>query len=400
MRSMKSDSEHPSRQDAEAAGGASPAAPKGARPGEELDLPRLTAYLSRQEGPAGIAPGETITVEQFPGGYSNLTYLLRVTKAGGEPSPEARDREMVLRRPPFGNRVASAHDMAREHRVLAALHPLFPLAPEPYLLCEDEAVLGAPFYVMERRRGLVPHRAVAASLNLDEARARKLSEAFIDRMARLHSLDLEATGLGELGRPEGYGRRQVEGWSERYRRAATDDHGAVDEVTAWLAAELPRTEEAEESSTGTGSGPALVHNDYKYDNLVLDPADPARIVGILDWEMATVGDPLYDLGTTLAYWVNAEEATPLAAAGVVAPAFPGSLDRRGLAERYAEATGRDVSGLLFHYVFGLFKVAVIAQQIYARYRAGHTRDPRFARLGEVVGLLGRTAAGAVEKETF
>jgi len=361
------------------------------RPGEELDLEALAPYLLR-EIPGAAGP---LSVRQFPGGYSNLTYLLRL----GE-------RELVLRRPPFGNRVKTAHDMGREFRVLSLLHPLYPLAPEPFVYCADEAVIGAPFYVMERRRGVVLHPGVMGALRPDEETARRLSEAFLDHLAGLHCLDLAATGLGELGRPEGYGRRQVEGWTERYHRSATGPRPEIEEILAWLAAHLPAegagTSDTGTSDTGkgdTGKGrAALIHNDYKLDNLVLDPAELSRIVGVLDWEMATVGDPLFDLGTSLAYWVEAGEEGGLAATGLVAPAFPGTLRRRDLAERYGERTGTDPSGILYHYLFGLAKIAVIVQQIYARYLAGHSRDPRFAGLGEVVTLLGRRAAEALSRE--
>lgn len=336
------------------------------RPGEELDAGRLAAYLAaRLPGAAG-----PLTVEQFPGGYSNLTYLLRL---GG--------RELVLRRPPAGNRVPGAHDMAREHRVLSALAPVYPAAPRPLLYCGDESVMGVPFYLMERRRGLILHRQVQQRLDLDPDTARRLCESLVDHLAALHRLDYEAAGLGDLGRPEGYVRRQVEGWSERYARARTHDHPELEATFAWLAGHLP-----------AASGAALVHNDFKLDNLVLDPADPARVLAVLDWEMATLGDPLMDLGTTLAYWVDPGEESPLVAAGLLPPALPGSLDRRGMARRYARAAGADLGPLSFHYCFGLAKIAVIAQQIYARYARGHTSDPRFAHLDRAVGLLGRRAA--------
>lgn len=345
------------------------------RPGEELEVARLEAYLVEHLADAS----GPLAVEQFPGGYSNLTYLLRLEQGTG-------DRELVLRRPPFGSRVASAHDMAREHRVLSALAPVYPAAPRPLLYCDDLSVLGAPFYLMERRRGLILHREIHTRLELDSDTARRLSESFIGHLAALHRVDYEAAGLGDLGRPEGYVRRQVEGWSERYRRARTDDWPQLEATMAWLTRELP-----------VESGTALIHNDYKLDNLVLDPREPTRILAVLDWEMATLGDPAMDLGTTLAYWIDPGEESPLAATGLLPPAFPGSLTRRRLAERYAEVTGADPGDLLFHYVFGLFKIAVIAQQIYARYARGHTRDPRFARLDQVVGLLGEAAVAASER---
>jgi aminoglycoside phosphotransferase (APT) family kinase protein len=355
-------------------------APAPVRPGEELDLGALAEYLRRRLPEAGVrvAADAELVLEQFPSGWSNLTYLLRFG-----------DLELVLRRPPFGNVVRSAHDMAREHRVLAALAPVWELAPRPYLLCEDEAVIGAPFYVMERVRGVILRRELPAGVELPPMRARELSESLIDGLAGLHGLDYAAAGLGGLGRPEGYARRQVEGWAERYRRARTDDHPALERAAAWLAAHLPAE-----------SGAALVHNDYKYDNLVLDPAflddpgRPARLRAVLDWEMCTVGDPLLDLGTTLGYWVEANDPPEMRAMAMGPTALPGSLTRRELAERYAEKTGADLGDLAFHHAFGLFKIAVIIQQIYARYAAGKTRDSRFAGLDRAVGMFGRMAARA------
>jgi aminoglycoside phosphotransferase (APT) family kinase protein len=353
-------------------------APAAVRPGEELDLEALGRYLRRRLPEAGVevAADAALAVRQFPSGWSNLTYLLRL---GG--------RELVLRRPPFGNVVRSAHDMAREHRVLNALAPVWALAPRPYLLCEDEAVIGAPFYVMERVEGVVLRREPLPGVELPPARARELSASLIDGLADLHTLDYAAAGLGDLGRPEGYARRQVEGWGERYRRARTDDHPELERAAAWLAENVPAE-----------SGAALVHNDFKYDNLVLDPAflsdpsRPARIRAVLDWEMATVGDPLLDLGTTLGYWVEAGDPPEMRALAMGPTALPGSLTRQELAERYAARTGADLGGLAFHHAFGLFKIAVIIQQIYARYRAGKTQDPRFADLDLAVAAFGRMAA--------
>lgn len=351
--------------------------PARVRRGEELPLDELGAWLRRRLGEAGLAadPDAPLVVEQFPSGWSNLTYLLRLG-----------DVELVLRRPPVGNVVASAHDMAREHRVLNRLSPVWRLAPKPFLYCDDPNVLGVPFYVMERRRGLILRRTLPPGVELPPPRARALSEAAIDALASLHRLDYRAAGLADLGRPQGYAERQFLGWSERYRRAATDEHPHLDAVIGWLGEHVP-----------PDGGAALVHNDFKYDNLVLDPDDPTRILAVLDWEMATVGDPLLDLGTTLGYWVEPGDPEPLQVLAMGPTALPGSLTRRELADRYAAATGADLGDLVTYYVFGLFKIAVIVQQIYARYRAGKTQDPRFAGLADVVGLYGMVAAGAIEE---
>jgi aminoglycoside phosphotransferase (APT) family kinase protein len=344
------------------------------RDGEQLDDARLGAYLAAHL-PGTVGP---LVVEQFPHGHSNLTYSIRLG-----------DRELVLRRPPFGNRVKTAHDMGREYRILSRLCRVYPPAPCPVLYCEDEGVLGAPFYVMERMRGVILRRPPRSDRPLPPETVRRLGESLVDNLARLHSLDFQAAGLGDLGKPEGYVERQVTGWTRRYRDAQTDEVPALEQAASWLAGNRPGE-----------SGTALIHNDYKFDNLVLDPEDLTRIVAVLDWEMATIGDPLMDLGTTLAYWIEPGDLEPLRRHLVGPTTAPGSLSRREVAERYAQATGRDVANWLFYYVFGLFKVAVIAQQIYARFVRGATRDERFGVFGTVVAALGEQAAQAVESGRY
>jgi aminoglycoside phosphotransferase (APT) family kinase protein len=336
------------------------------RDGEALDLARLTPYLQDALG----LPGAPLELLQFPGGHSNLTYLVRI---GG--------RELVLRRPPFGVEVKTAHDMDREWAILTRLAPIYPLAPRP-VLRGDEAVLGARFYLMERVPGVVLRSRLPPGLELGPALARRLSAAAADTLADLHRLDLQATGLAELGRPDGYVQRQVDGWSRRYLAAQTDDLPAMAAVAAWLAANLPPP-----------AAPALIHNDFKYDNLVLDPADLAVVRGVLDWEMATIGDPRMDLGTALCYWVEAGDRAPVRAFAFGPTTLPGSFTRREFAERWAERAGRSLDRLEFFHAFGLFKTAVVAQQIYVRFVRGHTRDPRFAAMIDGVRAL---AAQAVE----
>jgi aminoglycoside phosphotransferase (APT) family kinase protein len=343
------------------------------RPGEELSLATLAAWLNERFPDQDAA---TLVVEQFPGGHSNLTYLLRW---GG--------RELVLRRPPVGASVKSAHDMGREHRVLSRLHPYYPKAPRALAACDDPAVAGAPFFLMERVQGVILRRSPA----LPPARLRAVAEAAVDALAELHAVDFAAAGLAELGRPAGYTGRQVSGWTERWQRAATDPVPEVEDAAAWLAGHLPRRSPAAEAA-----GAALLHNDFKHDNLVL-AEDLAAITAVLDWEMATVGEPLMDLGTSLGYWLDPDDEEALRLLPVGVTALPGNLSRREVVERYAGATGRDVSEILFYYVFGLLKIAVIAQQIYRRYRSGLTRDQRFAPLLAGVRLLGRTAAQAIAR---
>jgi aminoglycoside phosphotransferase (APT) family kinase protein len=341
------------------------------RAGEELDLAKLRPYLI--EHGLGVGPDDPIVVEQFPHGHSNLTYLVRLG-----------DRELVLRRPPFGNRVKTAHDMGREYRILSRLCRVYAPAPCPVLFCEDEEILGAPFYLMERRKGIVIRRPPVDRAIPSEA-VRRLCESLVDGLVRLHALDYASAGLADLGKPEGYVERQVTGWTRRYRDAQTDDLPELERAAAWLAAKRPRE-----------SGAALIHNDYKFDNLVLEPDDPGRIVAVLDWEMATIGDPLMDLGTTLGYWIQADDPEPIRRFLAGPTAMPGSMTRHELADRYASTAGRELPDLLFYYVYGLFKIAVIAQQIYARFVRGATRDPRFAALGPVVAALGESAGRAID----
>jgi aminoglycoside phosphotransferase (APT) family kinase protein len=338
------------------------------RAGEELDLARLTAYLGATLGTHGSPE-----VEQFPGGHSNLTYLVRVD-----------GREMVLRRPPFGSKVKSAHDMGREHRVLSRLSPVYPKAPRPIAYCEDASVLGAPFYLMERVRGVIVRREPPAGLDFGPDTARNLAHAFVDALLELHAVDYASAGLGELGHPEGYVERQVTGWTKRYQDARTDDLPEMETVAAWLDAHRPAS-----------PAPSLIHNDFKYDNLVLDAEDPTRIVGVLDWEMSTIGDPLMDLGTALCYWVQADDAPDLQAVRFGATSLPGTPTRRELAERYAQKSGRSLEHLPFYYAFGLFKTAVVAQQIYYRFDQGLTKDARFASMIHGVRALSAQAARVI-----
>jgi aminoglycoside phosphotransferase (APT) family kinase protein len=341
------------------------------RTGEELDLPRLEPYL-RQRLPPWDGP---LTVAQFPGGHSNLTYLLQL---GG--------KQVVLRRPPFGSKVKTAHDMGREHRILSRLPDVYDKAPRAFLYCEDLAVIGAPFYLMHRVEGVVLRGPRPKGIVLDEATMRRISESTVDGLAELHAVDYAAAGLGDLGHPQGYVARQVKGWSERYVKSRTDDIPEMEIVARWLADHQPEREPA-----GT-----LIHNDFKYDNLVLDPEDLPRIRAVLDWEMATLGDPLMDLGTTLGYWMDPDDAEPMRLLPFGPASLPGNLKRLEVVERYARKTGRDVSDVLFYYAYATFKVAVIAQQIYFRYKQGLTQDERFAAMISGVQILAAQAARATE----
>ncbi|WP_394822678.1 phosphotransferase family protein [Pendulispora albinea] len=353
---------------------------KPVRPGEELDPEKLAAFL-RSHLPEGTLAGP-LQILQFPGGHSNLTYLV---KAG--------DRELVLRRPPFGNRVKSAHDMGREFRILSKLCPSYPAAPRPVAYSDDESVLGAPFYLMERVRGVVLRRTVPQGITLDAPTLRRVCESLVDALVGLHAVDYTAAGLADLGKPAKYIERQVAGWTKRYRDAQTDEVPELDRIAAWLAA---RTDEAEADPTGTVRA-AIVHNDYKFDNVVLDPEDIVRVRGVLDWEMSTLGDPLMDLGTTLSYWIEEGDPDELKWLAFGPTVLPGALTRREVADRYFDKSGRAPRDLRFFLVFALFKNAGVLQQIYWRYKQGLTKDERFASFNVAVKLLAQRAEVALNE---
>jgi aminoglycoside phosphotransferase (APT) family kinase protein len=344
--------------------------PTAPRDEETPDAAALERYL--RGALPGWPAGERLIVEQFPSGFSNLTYALR-----------AGDQAWVMRRPPPGAAVKGGHDMGREFRILQALSGAGIRAPRPILLCADESVLGAPFYLMERVRGIILRSRLPRGVTLAPAMLRHLSEALVDTLAGLHGVDARNAGLSDIGRPEGYVARQVSGWTQRYAVAQTDALPDMDALAAWLAAHLPPE-----------SGAALIHNDFKYDNVMVDPDRLDRIVAVLDWEMATLGDPLMDLGTTLGYW--SEAGDPEIVRQFNLTYLPGNLTRREVVERYEQGTGREVPQPLFYFAFGLYKIGVIIQQIYARYRRGLTRDPRFAGLIDLERALARMAVSALD----
>jgi len=337
------------------------------RPEERFDEARVAAYL-RAHLPEVIGD-LPLTFAQFPGGRANLTYLAR-----------AGDLELVLRRPPLGPVAPRSHDMAREHAVLSVLHRVFPKAPRAYLLCTDPEVMGAPFFVMERRRGTVVRETWPPSLPADDDFCLRLAGNAVDTLAELHRVDFRALDLEGLGRPEGFAARQVAGWVDRWNRAKHEEVPAMEELGAWFPGAVPAPQAA-----------VLLHNDFKLDNLVI--SDEGEVVAVLDWDMATLGDPLVDLGSTLAYWAEPGDALyALFADG--GASLSRVLPRAGVVARYAAATGFDVGGLAFYHAFGLFRVAVIIQQIYIRYHRGQTSDERFAAMGAVVPRLAEDARRA------
>ncbi|HSP17696.1 MAG TPA: phosphotransferase family protein [Thermoanaerobaculia bacterium] len=343
---------------------------KPVRASEQLDWARIEGYVrANLPGLAG-----SMEVEQFPGGHSNLTYLLRFG-----------DRELVLRRPPFGPVPPRAHDMAREYRVLSAVHPVFALAPEPFLLCEDAQVAGSVFYVMERRRGIVVRMEEPPQI-ADPAVRRRISASMIDTLADLHRIDVVVHRLDSLGKPAGFVARQIRGWTERWHGSKTSDVPEMEQLAVWLEERIP----------ADPPRPTLVHGDYKLDNVMLDATDPARLVAIFDWEMSAIGDPLVDLGILLCYWVHvASEARDDAVAAVTAR--PGWFRRDEILERYGSRAHTSLDRISLYEVFAVFKLAVVIQQIYARFVRGQTDDPRFGTLGERVTLLARKASSMAEE---
>lgn len=342
------------------------------RHGEDLDWPRLIAWLRERLPTCGIDGFDIARepdVAQFPGGHSNLTYVLRFDKV-----------EIVVRRPPFGPVAATAHDMAREFRWLAAMNRVFPLAPRPYLLCEDTAIIGAVFYAMERRFGIVIRTDEPPEAANPDAR-RRISAALVDGLAELHAIDVEAGGLSGLGKPAGFVERQVRGWSERWQRSQTTSLPEMDALATWLRDRLP----------SNPVRPSVVHGDFKLDNVMLDASDVGHIVAIFDWEMSALGDPLVDLGILLAYWAPTAPPEQHDALTTVTHRA-GYFTREQIIERYADRSGRDLSTIRYYEVFALFKIAVVIQQIYYRYVSGQTQDARFASFDARVTYLARHAA--------
>jgi len=336
--------------------------PGSVRKGEELDVAKVDAFIKAHlPGLAG-----TPEIRQFAGGASNLTYLVRYP-----------DRDLILRRPPFGHKAKSAHDMLREARIMTALKPVYPYVPTVVATCDDPAVMEADFYVMERINGIIPRQDLPEGLNLSVEDTRKLCLNVIDRMIELHQVDYQAAGLDSLGKGEGYVRRQIEGWIDRYRKAKTEDVGDFEAVMTWLKDRMPANDVAT----------CLIHNDFRFDNVVLNPANPFEVIGVLDWEMATLGDPLMDLGNTLAYWVQADDDALFQQVRRQPTHLPGMLTRQEVIEYYGSKTGYRVDNFDFYALYGLFRLAVIVQQIYYRYFHGQTKNSAFAGFGHISRYL-------------
>jgi len=332
------------------------------RKGEDFDLEAVERYL--RDHIEDLPDGE-LEVSQFPSGASNLTYLLQID-----------DWQGVLRRPPLGPIPPKAHDMGRESGILSRLGAVYPLAPKPYFFCEDESVIGAPFYVMERRTGVVLDETFPDDIHPDKELCRGISRTVVDTLVRLHAVDVKGAGLGDLGKPEGFLGRQTEAWISRYDKAKTEEIREVEPLTNWLSRDVPES-----------PPPTVIHNDYKLNNLVLNPEDLTEVRAVLDWEMATVGDPLFDLAVSLTYWIEPDDPDDLKAVMPTVTVTPGFMTRRELIDRYEAQSGRDLSDMHWYVVFGYFKLAAILQQIFARWKNGQTEDERFAHFGERVRTL-------------
>jgi aminoglycoside phosphotransferase (APT) family kinase protein len=345
--------------------------PTAIRNGEALDEPKIESFLRdaipRLRGKMRLL--------QFPGGNSNLTYCACFD-----------NRDLVLRRPPFGRKAKTAHDMGREYRILSAIHTIFPYAPRALCYTEDESIIGCPFYVMERIKGIILRTEVPPGIMESPLKVRKMFERFLEVMTELHALDYKAVGLENLGKPQGYVKRQVTGWNQRYRAARTPDAPDCEDIMAWLEEKMPPESQR----------PAIIHNDFKFDNIILDKDDPLKIVGVLDWEMSTLGDPIMDLGCTLGYWIEKDDPPEARAVATMPTYFDGVPTRRELVDLYANHTGLRMENFDFYYCFGLFRLAGIAQQIYYRYYHGQTNDERFKTMILGVKYYDQTARRVIE----
>ena len=330
---------------------------------DRFDIARMHEWLR-----PFIKQDQLPEVLQFRSGASNLTYLLRYP-----------DRDLVLRKPPVGTKAASAHDMKREFLIQSRLQPIYPLVPNMIALCDDQSIMGSDFYVMQHVEGQIFRRDIPAGITTTDISV--MADSLINGLVQLHAVD--SSVLLELNKGPGYVQRQVEGWSKRFRNALTDDVPTAEKLMAWLAANQPADVDS-----------CIIHGDWRIDNVVFD-LEHSRIAGVLDWELATVGDPLMDLGSALAYWVDRGDDEAFAFLRRQPSHLPGMPTREEFVERYLELSGRNCSDFTFYEVFGLFRLAVIIQQIWARYRAGQTTNPAFAGFGDAVNTLINRAEGKI-----
>jgi len=339
---------------------------------EALQLDNLKQFLLENSLIKDVK--SNIETRRFSGGFSNLTYLLNV-----------EDKEYVLRRPPFGA-VKRGHDMSREYKVLSNLYASFSKIPKVFAFTEDESVLGAPFYIMEKANGIILDYKEAKKRNISANDFKRISNTWLDTFVELHNVDYKTAGLQDLGKPEGYVERQITNWAKQYEKAKTDNIPQSEQVIKWLQNKMPK-----ESSN------CLIHNDFKYDNVMFKDDSWTEINTVLDWEMCTLGDPLMDLGTSLSYWITEDDLDALKK-GLPSPTvFSGNPNRLDIVEMYSQKSGRPINNLVFYYVYGLFKLSVIVQQIYYRYHKGYTTDKRFEHLNKHTQLLFTIAWQSIQK---
>ena len=345
---------------------------KSVREGEELDVAKLKAYMLNHSLISDV--NAELRVKQFTNGYSNLTYLLQI-----------ENKDYVLRRPPF-SAPKRGHDMGREFKVLHHLNPVYDKSPKVYAFHEDADIIGAPFYIMEKVNGeiLTAKSALEKQVSPDEFKT--ISDTWVNAFVEFHAIDYKAAGLSDLGKPDGYVERQVSNWGKQYLAAATDEVPSAQKVMSWMTKNQPKTYDH-----------SLIHNDFKYDNVVFEDDSWKTISAVLDWEMCTLGDPMMDLGTSLGYWTTANDPEFMKQ-GLSSPTvMKGNPSRTDIVQQYALKSDRDIDHLVFYYAYGLFKIAVIAQQIYYRYKHGHTSDPKFANLNKASALCCNTAWQAIQK---
>jgi aminoglycoside phosphotransferase (APT) family kinase protein len=344
------------------------------RTGEDLELSAIDRYLKSNIGQLEGEP----KVKQFPGGASNLTYLVQY-----------ENRDLILRRPPFGTVAKSAHDMVREAKVIQSLQPVYPYVPEILAICEDHSVIGCDFYVMSRFVGIIPRQDLPKGLSLTEQDTRKLCTNVIDKLIDLHSINPEQAGLGAIGKGDGYVARQISGWSDRYRKAMTDNATGFETVMVWLEEKQPKD-----------IANRIIHNDFRFDNVVLNPDNPFEVIGVLDWEMATLGDPLMDLGNSLAYWIEANDEPQMQFMRRQPTHLKGMLTRQQVVDYYMERTGFEVPCFDFYEIYGLFRLAVIIQQIYYRFHHGQTKDKRFENFIHAANYLEQRCMKLIERSSL
>ncbi|MGV6852827.1 MAG: phosphotransferase family protein [bacterium] len=333
---------------------------------DRLDEQAISHFLSKNV--PELYSGGHLNILQFSGGASNLTYEI-----------EMNERSLILRTAPKGVNIKSAHDMQREFKVLSLLQGHFSLAPSPLAYCDNPEYIGRPFYLMEKIKGVIPRRKMPVKITSEQAK--HLCQNLVETHNKLHSVDLESSHLIDLGKPTGYVQRQVEGWVERYKNARTDDAPSANRLMCWLEDHQP------EDSYQTPEQASLIHNDFKFDNVVLNPHNLTEIIAVLDWEMATVGDPLMDLGCSMAYWIEKSDSDAMQMIRTLPTHLDGMLTREQIVDTYLQISGRNPASFDYYYVFGLFRLAVIVQQIYKRYKSGHTTNKKFASFGQICHVL-------------